>query len=403
VSWRLLDTSPARAVGVRPAADVADVVGPCSYLHAGPALDPAELVGPMRGALLGALVFEGEAADLKHAEEIVQAREVALSPCHDSGGVGAMAGIVTPHMPVVVVEGEDEDEVVAFASLNEGLGSALRFGSTSPKVLRRLEWMRDVLGVVLDRALGHMGGIDLIALQAEGLRRGDECHNRNVATTAALIAQLAPSIVRTASTHDAADVIEFLAANPHSFLSFSMAAGKSVADAAHRGSARGLVTGIAANGVRIGVRVSGCSRWFEERAPLGVPRFFEGFSAQDACPLMGDSFITETIGLGAFAGTAAPAIAAFVGGTSAQARQTVAEMRRICRGESSRFLIPAEEFRGTPLGIDVNLVRSAGIAPVVNNGVAHRLPGKGQIGAGLTRLPLEPFVAAADALDAVDS
>jgi hypothetical protein len=119
--------------------------------------------------------------------------------------------------------------------------------------------------------------------------------------------------------------------------------------------------------------------------------------------LMGDSFITETIGLGAFAGTAAPAIAAFVGGTSAQARQTVAEMRRICRGESSRFLIPAEEFRGTPLGIDVNLVRSAGIAPVVNNGVAHRLPGKGQIGAGLTRLPLEPFVAAADALDAVDS
>jgi hypothetical protein len=133
----------------------------------------------------------------------------------------------------------------------------------------------------------------------------------------------------------------------------------------------------------------------------GTPRFFEGFSANDACPLMGDSFITETIGLGAFAGAAAPAIAAFVGGTPAQARETLAEMRRICRGEATRFLIPAEEFRGSPLGLDVNLVRTVGIAPVVHNGVAHRLPGRGQIGAGPTRLPLEPFVAAADALDAV--
>lgn len=353
----------------------------------------------MRGALLGALVFEGEASDLKQAEEIVQAGQVALSPCHASGGVGAMAGIVTPHMPVVVVEGEDE--ALAFAPLNEGLGSALRFGSTSHEVLRRLEWMRDVLGPVVDRALGRLGGLDVIALQAEGLRRGDECHNRNVASTAGLIAALAPSIVRSASTRDAADVIEFLAANPHSFLSFSMAAGKAVADAAHGGSAPGLVTAIAANGVRVGVRVSGLSRWFEAPAPLGTPRYFEGFGGNDACPLMGDSFITETIGLGAFAGTAAPAIAAFVGGTPAQAREMVAEMRRICQGESTRFLIPAEEFRGSPLGIDVDLVRTLAIAPVVNNGVAHRLPGRGQIGAGLTRLPLEPFVAGADALDAV--
>jgi hypothetical protein len=310
-----------------------------------------------------------------------------------------MAGIVTPNTPVVVVEGEDD--VVAFAPVNEGLGSALRFGSTSAEVLRRLEWMRDVLRPVLDRALAQLGGIDVIALQAEGLRRGDECHNRNVATTAALIARLAPTIVRTASTHDAAAVIEFLAANPHSFLSFSMAAGKAVADAAHRGSAPGLVTGIAANGVRLGVRVSGLQRWFEGPAPLGAPRYFEGFSAKDACPLMGDSFITETIGLGAFAASAAPAIAAFVGGTPAQACETVAEMRRICHGESSRFLVPAEEFRGTPLGIDVNLVRTLGFAPMVNNGIAHRLAGKGQIGAALTRLPLEPFVAAAEALDAV--
>jgi hypothetical protein len=96
--------------------------------------------------------------------------------------------------------------------------------------------------------------------------------------------------------------------------------------------------------------------------------------------------------------TAAPAIMSFVGGTAAEARQLVEEMRSICAGASSRFLIPAEEHRGTPIGIDVHKVRRLGIAPVINNGMAHRLPGRGRIGAGITRVPIEPFIAASEAL-----
>ena len=114
---------------------------------------------------------------------------------------------------------------------------------------------------------------------------------------------------------------------------------------------------MAGNGRRLGIRVSGTGeRWFTAPAPLGDARFFEGYDASQATPTIGDSFITETAGFGAFALTAAPAITSFVGGTIEQCRQLVAEMRSICAGRSERLLIPAEEFAGTPLGIDVHRV-----------------------------------------------
>jgi hypothetical protein len=116
---------------------------------------------------------------------------------------------------------------------------------------------------------------------------------------------------------------------------------------------------------------------------------------------MGDSMITETAGWGAFAMTAAPAITSFIGGTAEQSRALVEEMRAICAGTSSRFRIPGDDFRGTPIGIDVHRVRDLRIAPVINNGMAHREAGRGQVGAGITRLPLAPFVEASEALEAI--
>ena len=251
----------------------------------------------------------------------------------------------------------------------------------------------------IDGALRATGGLDIAALQSEGLRRGDECHNRNVACTAAVLAQLAPAIVRAAPSNEvAARVLEFIAGNPHFFLTFSIAAGKAIADGAQRAGTRGLVTAIAANGVEVGIRVSGVDGWLTAPAPRGRPRLFDGYTADDACPMLGDSFITETVGLGAFALVAAPAISSFIGADVAEAHAVVARMRTICMGTSTRFLVPADGYAGTPLGIDVAAVARAGSAPVVNNGFAHRLPGIGQVGAGVTELPPEPFVAAAQAL-----
>ncbi|MFE2043070.1 DUF1116 domain-containing protein [Streptomyces sp. NPDC059477] len=396
--WRLLAEGRAVATGVRRAGEVTDAVGARTFLHAGPPLGQDDPPGPMRGALLGALVLEGEAGDLRAAGELLDSGGLTLLPCHSAGGVGAMAGVVSPATPVVEVTGEDGR--TAFAPLNEGLGEALRFGSTNGRVLARLRWMGDVLAPVLDAALKSEGGVDITALQAEGLRRGDECHNRNVAATAALVARLAPAVVRVSPDADtAAAVLEFLAGNPHTFLAFSMAAAKVLGDAAHGAhDTRGLVTAMCANGRTLGLRVSGVDGWFTSPAPVGEPKVFPGFTVADACPAMGDSFITETVGLGAFALTAAPAISSFIGGTHDEAVALVGAMRRICRGSSGRFLIPFDGFRGTPVGIDVGLVCRTGITPVVNNGFAHREAGRGQVGAGITRLPIEPFLKARDAL-----
>jgi hypothetical protein len=395
-SLQALDERVVELVGVRPAGEVVPWVGRRRYLHAGPPLDLDELPGPMRGALLGALVLEEEADSLGAADAIVAAGEVELAPCHDHRCVGAMAGIVTPRMPLAVVGSGSQR---AFSPLNEGLGRALRFGSHDHATLDRLRWMSEVQGPVLDAAIAGGEPIDLTALVAEGLRRGDECHNRNVASTALLMGRLAPSIAELASAGDAAAVLRHGFENRHFFLPFSIATAKLLADAAHGIAGSSIVTAMAGNGRRFGIRVSGTGdTWFTSPAPLGDARFFEGYTAAQATPTMGDSFITETAGWGAHALAAAPAIVSFVGGTVEEARAQVSRLRSICAAESTRMLLPAEEFRGTPLGIDVRRVAELEVAPVVNNGIAHADAGVGQVGAGITRLPLEPFAKAAEAI-----
>ena len=393
-----LDSTGVTAIGVRPARQVTGAVGERRYLHAGPPLGAAPVVGPLRGALIGALMLEGEAGSPGDAARILDAGDLELASCHDNGGVGAMAGVVTPSMPVVVMETDGGSR--AFSPLNEGLGKALRFGSYDPATLDRLRWMGAVAGPVLDAALGVAGGLDMVELWAEGLRRGDECHNRNVASSAAVLARLAPAIVAAADRRDAVDVLSYMAANPHFFLALSIAAAKAVADVVHRSGDPGVVTAMSSNGASLGIRASGAGdRWFLTEAPRGEPKLFEGYEPADASPVLGDSFIAETVGLGAFALSASPAIVSFVGGDPLTTSETVEELRGICRAGSSRLLIPAEGFRGTPIGIDVHRVAATGIAPLANAGLAHREPGRGQVGACLLRLPVAPFAEAAAFLE----
>jgi hypothetical protein len=390
-------------LGVRPARDVMPgIEAGKTLLHAGPPIEIQRMCGPMRGALIGAILFEEWAETPEDAAVLLDSGAVTVAPCHAHGAVGPMAGVVAPSMPVFVVsEGTriGDGSRQAYASLNEGLGKVLRFGAYDSEVLGRLRWMRDVLGPVLDQTLALSGPIDVTSLIAQALSMGDEGHNRNVAATSLLTRRLAPIIAGLTPNSTAVDVLTFLAGNDHFALNISMAGAKLSMDAAIGIQNSTLVTAMARNGVEFGLRVAGSGeRWFTAEVGPADGLFFPGYGPEDANPDLGDSAITETLGLGGFAMAASPAITQFVGGTPDDAIDATTSMRRITMGQHPAFPLPPMNFAGTPSGIDVLKVLDTGVLPLINTGIAHKQAGVGQIGAGIVTAPPEVFLSAIRAL-----
>jgi Protein of unknown function (DUF1116) len=380
---------------VAPAREVVPGMRDDLLLHAGPPIEWPRMSGPLQGAVIGALLLEGRADDAAGAVALVESGAIAFEPCHHHHAVGPMAGVISPSMAVYVVE----DAVhggTAYSNLNEGYGKVLRYGAYAPEVLAKLRWMNGEMAPLLAAALAAAGGIDLRALLAEALHMGDEGHNRNKAASLLYLKALAPSIARVSADRALeARVLEFLGDNALSVLNPVMAACKAMADAGHGVEGSTLVSTMARNGTDFGIRVSGLGeRWFT--APAATPEglYFTGFSGADANPDIGDSTITETAGIGAFAMAAAPAIVSFVSGTPQDALNATLEMYEITCAEHPHFTIPPLDFRGSPVGIDLRKVVELGITPRVNTGIAHKDAGVGQIGAGLVRPPIEIFEAA---------
>jgi len=365
-------------------------------LHSGPPIAWERMCGPQRGAVMGALVYEGLAKDEQEAADLAASGEIEFAPCHHYHAVGPMAGIVSPSMPVFLVRNETFGNV-AHATQNEGLGRVLRYGAYGPEVYERLRWMKDVLYPTLEAALESLeGGIDMRALISQALHMGDECHNRNRAGTSLFLRAVTPAIVRTCAERErAAQVFEFIERNDHFFLNLSMAAGKATLEPAEGLAGATVLTVMARNGTDFGIRMAGLpERWFVAPAGIVAGLYLPGFTAADANPDIGDSTVTETAGFGGFAMAAAPAIARFVGGTPEDALQATLEMYEICFTEHEHFTIPALGFRGTPLGIDVRKVAETGILPRLNTGIAHKQPGIGMVGAGVLRAPARCFAEA---------
>src|ERR1051325_6869086 len=363
------------------------------FLHAGPPIEWARMSGPLRGAIIGAMLFEGLAANETEAISMVERGEIEFDSCHHHGAVGPMAGVISPSMKVYVVENVEYGNK-SFSNLNEGYGKVLRYGAYSDEVLKKLRWMNDVLGSALADALAQSNGIDLRALIAEALHMGDEGHNRNKAGSLLYLKLISPLIAKVVKDETVeAEVLQFIGDNALSVLNPVMAACKAMTDAAHGVECSTIVTTMARNGTDFGIRVSGLGdkQWFTAPAEIPVGLVFSGFTQDDANPDIGDSAITETAGIGGFAMATAPAIVTFVGGTPKDAMNATLEMYEITFSESKYFTMPSLEFRGTPTGIDLRKVVELGITPRINTGIAHKNAGIGQVGAGLERPPLKIF------------
>jgi len=387
-------------VGMGIARDVIPGMHTHMLLHAGPPVTWERMCGPQRGAVMGALIYEGLAKDETEAAQLAASGGVEFSPCHHHHSVGPMAGIVSASMPVFIIENRAFGNR-AYCSQNEGLGKVLRYGGMGAEVTARLKWMETDLYPTLDRALQTLpNGIDIKSLVAQALHMGDECHNRNRAATSLFLRAIGPALARTSRNNEVlAKVIEFIDRNDHFFLNLSMPTGKALLEPAEGVPGSSIVTVMARNGTDFGIRL-GClpERWFIAPAGKVQGLYFPQFSEQDANPDIGDSTITETAGYGGMAMAAAPAIVKFVGGSPQLATQTTLEMYEITAGEHEHFTIPALNFRGTPLGIDVRRVMETGILPQINTGIAHKDPGVGMVGAGILRAPEACFQEAFEAL-----
>ena len=379
-------------VGLERAIDVVPGMTTDMLLHAGPPITWDRMCGPMRGAMIGALLYERRAKTVEEAEQLAASGAISFSPCHEHASVGPMAGIISPSMPVFVLRNEAHGNF-AYCTLNEGLGKVLRYGAYSEPVIQKLRWMEETLYPVLKKAVAKLGKVDLKNIIAQALHMGDEVHNRNRAATSIFYRAIAPAIVTTCDDPTvAAEVLEFINHNDHFFLNLSMPASKVTLDAARGVKNSSVLVVMARNGTDFGIQLSGTGdEWFTGPADVPDALFFPGFTRADANPDIGDSAITETNGLGGFAIAAAPAIVQFVGGSSDDAIRYTQQMYEITAGENNAYQIPYLNFRGTPTGIDAIKVVEKNILPFIDTGVAHKEPGVGQIGAGVLNAPVEPF------------
>lgn len=390
---RIINSQPV-LIGYEQAINCVPGMTKTTILHAGPPITWDKMNGPMKGAVTGALVFEGLAKDIEEAEKLAASGEITFKPCHEHNCVGSMAGVTSASMFMHIVENKTYGNI-AYTNLSEQLAKILRMGANDESVIKRLIWMRDVFGPMLRDAMKlNSDGIDLRLMLAQALHMGDECHNRNVAGTTLLVQALTPYIIQTDyTTEQKREVFEFIASSDYFSGPTWMAMSKCALDAAHGIENSTIVTTMARNGVEFGIRVSGMAgnTWFTGPAQQVIGPMFAGYKPEDSGLDIGDSAITETYGIGGFAMAAAPAIVALVGGTVEEAIGFSTQMKEITTDENPNVTIPLLDFMGVPTGIDVRKVISTGILPIINTAIAHKDPGIGMIGAGIVNPPVEAF------------
>jgi hypothetical protein len=394
---RRLDEGVPRLVGVSTVGEAVPGYEDRTILHCGPPLPYPEVCDPLQRSMRAAVVAEGWAADVAAAERLLRSGEVRLDAANHHDTVVPMASAVGPSQPVIVVENA-EGGTRAYSSLNQGPGEVAWFGRDTDAAITRLRFLADTAGPAVASILEAAGPLDILAVAAQGITMGDDLHMRTQAATNLLTRTWLPHI---AALPDAARVpfAQYLAGNHLFFLNLAMAAAKSLQLHAEQVEGSSIVTTMSRNGTTFGIKLAGAPDWhLTEAPPIGEALYYSGFGPETSARDIGDSAVLELTGMGGPAAGGSAAVAAFLGGTMADAAAATEGFRAICAGTSSRFTLPPMGFAGTPLGVDVRKVVELGITPKVTTGILHVDAGTGQVGAGVATAPLECFTDALVAL-----
>ncbi len=361
-------------------------------MHAGPPIEYERMAGAMKKAVLGAVIFEGFTADLQEAEEAVVSGDIELRPCHDFNTVGGMTGVTSPSMYVHIVRNEKYGNEAYCMPHEGGSFKGLGWGTNDAETINHVRWMQEELSPVLNAAVKQAGGVRVKQIIARAIQMGDECHSRCTAGTMIMTRMLAPYMMESDfSKATLGRVFEFLRTHDIFFLHVIMAAGRAMVEPAKNIPFSTVVTTFARNGIEFGIKVSALGdQWFTAPSPEIKTVFFSPeWSSDVATRDMGDSAITETIGLGGQITVCSPAQEYFLGGSYETASQKTLDMYEISTGENSTWAIPNFNFRGGPLGIDIRKVLQKGILPTIHTATAH-VEG-GFIGGGETNVPMKCF------------
>jgi hypothetical protein len=395
---RRLDTGAPKALGVRPAAEVVPGLEGTMLLHCGPPIGYGDAIDPLRRSMRAAVVAEGWADGIADADRLLARGRVALEPANRHDACVPMVTAIGPSQPVWVVENAAGGNR-AFAPVNQGPGETAWFGRETPAAIERLRFLAAVAAPLLDEAVRAHGPIDVMSIAAQGLHMGDDVHVRLQGSTNLMLRDLLPHLAALDDPNRVA-LARFLAGNHLFFLTVAMAAGRALTGWAMDVPHSSVVTTMTRNGTEFGVGLAGSSSWHLAPAPaVGQALYYPGHGPDSAAPDVGDSAVLELVGLGAAAAAGSPAVAAFVGGTMADARATTEDLDLICAGRSTRLRMPGLDLRGTPLGVDARRVAELGVTPKITTGVLHASAGTGQVGAGVAEAPLRCFVDAVMALD----
>ncbi len=371
---------------VKVAGDVIRGLEANTVFHAGPPVDWKRMAGPLRGALIAAMLHEGLAKSPSEAVRKAERGNVDFGSSLDHNAISCGCGATSASMPVFEVENRTFGNK-AYICLPE-LG--MLFGRYDTKTLDNLAWMRETLAPVLRDALKDLGGLEIEPIISQALLMGDECHDRTVAASCLFERILAPHVVSVSDKKTAIEVLRYIAGIDLFFLWPIMARAKAVADAAHGVEYSTITTFLSGNGTEMGLKVSSLGRqWFKDPSPrFYIAKYFEGYDDEDSNPEVGDSILVDMLGLGGGAMAAGIAHVLSTGDSAEDAIRYSREMMRISVGKNSYFRIPALNFEGTPVGIDIRKVLETGISQVCAVGIAHRKPGIGLIGFGMVRVPM---------------
>lgn len=380
-------------VGMQPAIDCVPGIHKKLILHSGPAISWQEMCETQRQGGINGVMYEGYAETEEEARAMLASGQIEFAAGNDYHIVVPGSGIATPSMVVNIVEDRNTG-IRGFCAPFQGpnRGGLAGWGVYNPAIKAHLDNMHDHLGPAFNKVLQEFGGLSLKRMITRGVEMGDELHSRQDACGLILTNELMKLLYDSDLDQDIKkQCVELLYGTVRFFHPLGMAAGMSLLEGIRDVPYSTVVTAMMGNGVTYGIKIAGLgNQWFTAPAPMLEGNYVStDIDMNDVLPWIGDSCMLEACGLGGSAAAAAPAVMRAQNLTMQDGIERSMEIEQITLASHRYYLVPALEYQGTPLGIDMRKVLKTGIQPVVHGGMISK-SGR-RLGAGVAHVPMECF------------